>query len=79
MGVSVFCLWITNFLISFSFSMLLAGVGLSGTFFIFAVLGLFAIAFVLKFLPETKGLSLEELEQQFRDYDKNKASHIKGA
>lgn len=79
MGISVFCLWITNFLISFSFPMLLAGVGLSGTFLIFAVLGLFAIAFVRKFLPETKGLSLEELEQQFRGYGKNEGNLSKHA
>jgi major inositol transporter-like SP family MFS transporter len=68
MGVTVFCLWITNFLVGFSFPILLSGVGLSTTFFIFAVLGIAAITFVNKFLPETKGKSLEQLEQYFRSY-----------
>jgi major inositol transporter-like SP family MFS transporter len=69
MGVTVFCLWITNFLIGLSFPVLLNAVGLSTTFFIFAVLGIAAIIFVKKFLPETKGKSLEELESHFRNYE----------
>nr|WP_256464017.1 sugar porter family MFS transporter [Halobacillus salinarum] len=68
MGVSVFVLWMVNFLIGFSFPILLEGLGLSTTFFIFAFLGVLAIAFVAKFLPETKGKTLEELEQYFRNY-----------
>jgi major inositol transporter-like SP family MFS transporter len=70
MGISVFCLWITNFIIGFTFPILLAKIGLSSTFFIFAGCGLVAITFVKKYLPETKGLSLEELEEQFRNYKK---------
>src|SRR5699024_5655218 len=46
MGVSVFCLWVTNFLVSFIFPVLLHNIGLSATFFIFACLGLVAIFFV---------------------------------
>ncbi|WP_412758676.1 sugar porter family MFS transporter [Niallia alba] len=70
MGVTVFCLWITNFLIGFSFPILMANIGLSTTFFVFVVLGVVAIAFVKKYLPETKGRSLEELEEYFRNQDK---------
>lgn len=70
MGVTVFCLWITNFLIGFSFPILMANIGLSTTFFVFVVLGMFAIAFVKKYLPETRGRSLEELEEYFRNQDK---------
>lgn len=70
MGVTVFCLWITNFLIGFSFPILMADIGLSTTFFVFVVLGVFAIAFVKKYLPETRGRSLEELEEYFRNQDK---------
>lgn len=69
MGVTVFCLWITNFIIGLMFPVLLSKVGLSTTFFIFVALGLLAIAFVKKYLPETKGHTLEELEQHFRSYD----------
>lgn len=70
MGVTVFCLWITNFLIGFSFPILMANIGLSTTFFLFVVLGVFAIAFVKKYLPETRDRSLEELEEYFRNQEK---------
>ncbi|AFC29115.1 YdjK protein [Paenibacillus mucilaginosus 3016] len=70
MGLTVFCLWIVNFVIGLLFPVLLGGVGLSVTFYIFVVLGIFAILFVKMFLPETRGLTLEQLEQQFRDYKK---------
>lgn len=69
MGIAVFCSWITNFIISFSFPILLSGIGLSATFYIFAIIGIFAILFVRKFTPETKGYTLEELENKFRSYD----------
>ncbi|EUJ41914.1 sugar/inositol transporter [Brochothrix campestris FSL F6-1037] len=72
MGVTVFCLWITNFLVGFSFPILLDGFGLSNTFFVFAVLGIGAIIFVRKCLPETKGYSLEQLEYFFKNHVKFK-------
>jgi MFS transporter, SP family, major inositol transporter len=68
MGVTVFCLWITNFLVGLFFPILLSAVGLSFTFFIFAVCGIGAIVFVNKILPETRGKSLEQLESYFRNY-----------
>lgn len=67
MGVTVFCLWITNFLVGFSFPILLDAFGLSNTFFVFAVLGIGAIIFVRKCLPETKGYTLEQLEYFFKN------------
>lgn len=73
MGVTVFCLWGINFLVGLTFPILLASIGLSTTFFVFVVLGIGAILFVKKFLPETKGLTLEELEQRFRSYDNEDA------
>ncbi|MBO1513578.1 sugar porter family MFS transporter [Metabacillus bambusae] len=74
MGLTVFCLWIVNFFIGLMFPVLLDKVGLSTTFFIFVVLGLAAITFVKKFLPETRGLTLEQLEQYFRNYKKEEHS-----
>jgi major inositol transporter-like SP family MFS transporter len=68
MGVTVFCLWITNFLVGLFFPILLSAVGLSITFFIFAVCGIAAIIYVNKILPETRGKSLEQLESYFRNY-----------
>ncbi|MBM7646568.1 major inositol transporter-like SP family MFS transporter [Scopulibacillus daqui] len=69
MGFCVFCLWTMNFLVGFLFPILLAHIGLSATFFIFVILGIAGILFVSKFMPETRGITLEELEQQFRAYD----------
>jgi major inositol transporter-like SP family MFS transporter len=69
MGVSVFGSWVVNFLIGLTFPILLDKIGLSTTFFVFVVLGIAAIAFIKKFLPETKGLTLEQLEHNFRTYN----------
>ncbi|MGG0418728.1 sugar porter family MFS transporter [Priestia aryabhattai] len=69
MGVTVFCLWGVNFLVGLTFPVLLANIGLSTTFFVFVVFGIGAILFVKKYLPETKGLTLEQLEHNFRNYD----------
>lgn len=66
MGTSVFFLWITNFLVSLVFPILLGNLGLSTTFMIFALLNVFAVIGVLIFLPETKGKTLEEIEKFFR-------------
>jgi SP family arabinose:H+ symporter-like MFS transporter len=53
--------------ISFSVQLLfpweLANLGNAGTFLIYGIFGLFGLLFILKFLPETKGKSLEELEK----------------
>jgi major inositol transporter-like SP family MFS transporter len=79
MGVSVFCLWVINFLIGLSFPVLLAKLGLSTTFFVFVVLGLIAIAFVSKYVPETKDRTLEQLERDFRNFDKPKNKAVQAS
>ena len=65
MGVSVLCLWVTNAIIAFAFPILVETIQIEGAFLVFVVLGLIAIAFLTKFLPETKGRSLEQLEEAF--------------
>ncbi|GGI87156.1 hypothetical protein GCM10011581_25290 [Saccharopolyspora subtropica] len=40
--------------------------GIANTFFDFAVLGVGAVWFSARALPETRGTSLEELEAEFR-------------
>ncbi len=66
MGVAVFVIWVTNFLVALVFPILLDSVGLPNAFGMFVVLGVVSIAFLWRFLPETRGRSLEELEQRFR-------------
>jgi major inositol transporter-like SP family MFS transporter len=67
MGVCVFCLWMANACVAFGFPPLVAALGISSTFFVFAALGLVALTFIYTMVPETRGLSLEEFEEEFRD------------
>ncbi|MFM0703541.1 sugar porter family MFS transporter [Paraburkholderia sediminicola] len=59
-------LWMVNFAIGLGFPSLVAYTGISTTFFVFFSFGLFAIAFVKWFLPETRGRSLEAIEAELR-------------
>jgi len=72
MGVSVFFLWIVNFFIGLTFPTMLSAIGLSTTFYMFAVLNVLAIVFVIRFLPETKDVSLEDLEEYFKKKEERK-------
>jgi major inositol transporter-like SP family MFS transporter len=67
-GLAVFLLWTTNFFVGLFFPTLVAGIGISYTFFLFAVVGALSFLFVWTMVPETRGRSLEELEEQFRQY-----------
>ena len=57
--------WVGNFVVSQFFLMLLAVFrnNVGGPFAIFAVFAVLSIPFVMLFVPETKGKSLEEIEQ----------------
>ncbi|MFC8394216.1 sugar porter family MFS transporter [Streptomyces sp. NPDC057238] len=66
MGIAAVVLWLTNFAIGLVFPSLVSGVGVSATFFLFAVAGLFSLAFVKRYVPETKGRTLETLEAELR-------------
>ena len=54
--------WGFNFIVVFTFPLLLAGPGLAFTFTIFAVICLGGILFTMARVPETTGLSLEAIE-----------------
>ena len=54
--------WFTNFVITWSFPMLLAGIGLAGAYGLYAFFALLSIGFVLRYVYETKGLELEEMK-----------------
>lgn len=63
-SVATFALWGGNFLVSQFFPVLVASIGSSTTFFIFSGVSAVALIFVLTCVPETKGKTLEEIEQQ---------------
>jgi predicted MFS family arabinose efflux permease len=66
MGLCVFMLWMANASVAFGFPPLVDAVGISSTFFIFAALGVLALIFILTMVPETRGRSLEQFEEDFR-------------
>ncbi|MFC8520677.1 sugar porter family MFS transporter [Streptomyces sp. NPDC057257] len=66
MGVAAVVLWLTNFVIGLVFPSLVNGIGISNTFFLFVVAGLFSLTFVKLYVPETKGRTLETLEAELR-------------
>jgi len=62
-GVAVFFGWGTNALLALFFPSLVDGIGITGVFFLFAVIGAIALVFVITQVPETRGRSLEALEE----------------
>jgi major inositol transporter-like SP family MFS transporter len=69
MGIAVFVLWTVNAAISFAFPPLVAALGATLTFGLFALVNVGSIMFVKKFAPETRGRTLEELEDDFRAHE----------
>lgn len=69
MGLATFFLWIANFGVGFFFPIMLASLGLSGSFLVFVVLNMVSFLFAYKFAPETKGKTLEEIELDFKFED----------
>jgi MFS transporter, SP family, major inositol transporter len=69
MGIAVFVLWTVNAAISFAFPPLVAALGATLTFGLFALINVGSILFVKKYAPETRGRTLEELEDDFRTHD----------
>ena len=58
--------WSANFLVSLTFPLLRASLGSALTFTVYAILGMIAIAFVARRVPETRGKTLEEIAESWR-------------
>jgi MFS transporter, SP family, major inositol transporter len=65
-GVAVFFGWFINGLLALYVPSLLAALGM-GTFFLFAVIGVIMLGFLWHEVPETRGRSLEHLEDELLD------------
>lgn len=56
--------WGANLVVSFSFLPLFEAAGAAFTYWLYALVSLLGIVFVWRLVPETKGLSLEEIEER---------------
>lgn len=65
MAVCTSALWIASFLLTYTFPFLNKWLGIGGTFGLYAIICFLGFIFVLKRIPETKGKSLEQLEDEF--------------
>lgn len=63
-GLASLTLWTTNFVVGLTFPVLVAALGIAPTFLVFVGIGVVAIGFVAKFVPETRGRTLENLETE---------------
>jgi len=64
MSVAIMALWLACAVVSISFPQMLEKLSGGTTFLIFAIICLGNFLYVFKFVPETKGKSLEELENE---------------
>lgn len=55
-----------NFIVVLSFLPLINSIGEARTFWIFALIAALSLLFVYFFVPETKGISLEKIERNWR-------------
>ena len=66
-GVSALSNWGANFVVAQAFLPLVALIGRSAVFWILAVICIFAALFIQFLVPETKGRSLEQIEDDLRE------------
>jgi SP family galactose:H+ symporter-like MFS transporter len=65
-GTAATTCWAANLLVSLTFLSLLQALGPSWTFWLYALLGVGAFIFSYRLVPETKGRTLEQIEDQWR-------------
>jgi sugar porter (SP) family MFS transporter len=66
MGVATCANWLSNFIITATFLNLINLLGKSGTFWLYGLIGIFGLFFIWRRVPETKGKSLEEIEEYWK-------------
>lgn len=65
-GITGLFLWLANFAVALLFLPVVAVIGGGWTFIGFAGIGVLGILFVFKFVPETRGASLQDIETHMR-------------
>ena len=64
-GISVLMMWLANATVTLLFPQVVSATGITVTFFLFSGLGALCLLFFWRFVPETKGRSLEQIEESF--------------
>ncbi|MFT3864769.1 MAG: sugar porter family MFS transporter [Solirubrobacterales bacterium] len=64
-GLGTMANWTFNFIVSLTFLLLIEALGRAGAFWFYAAIGLLTLWFCWKYVPETKGKPLEEIEAEF--------------
>ncbi|KAJ1383232.1 Sugar/inositol transporter [Sesbania bispinosa] len=66
-GMSATVCWVSNLIVSETFLSIAEGIGIGSTFLILAGIAVAALLFVLLYVPETKGLTFDEVEVIWRE------------
>lgn len=66
MGLTTMCNWAFNLVVAMTFLTLIQKLGKAGTFWLYAALGILGWLFCYFMVPETKGRTLEEIEEHWR-------------
>lgn len=64
MAVATFSLWVACFILTYTFPLLNKSLGAHGTFWLYGIVCVLGYLFLKVYLPETKGKSLEEIENK---------------
>jgi len=79
MSVGTLALWIACFLLTYTFPLLNAGLGASGSFLLYGVICAMGWIYIQRVVPETKGVTLEALEEQLAGRHQKRTSAVKEA
>ena len=79
MSVGTLALWIACFLLTYTFPLLNASLGAAGSFLLYGIICALGFVFVLRNVPETKGVTLEALERQLAGSTKPAEHNVKQA
>ena len=79
MSLGTLALWIACFLLTYTFPLLNAGLGASGSFFLYGLICALGWIYIQRNVPETKGVTLEALEEQLAARHQKSASAVKEA
>jgi hypothetical protein len=65
MGIATLILWLADFAVTLTFPVISDKLSSSAAFWLYAVMCGLDLVFMIFYLPETKGKTLEEIERQW--------------